>query len=168
MFDKFGEFDSAEEMNKAAAGLLEKGDTEQIEELAKENGIDKEDAQDYIDGIATEFSTPIMAAVGKLAVESRELSLEGILKEWKEYAEEMCTEDEELCRAVRRKGKSLKKCMAVLIKFAFENKVRVSDRIVEETKIMHNGKLEQMRKPLYLGIPNRTEARKLIRDYYTK
>lgn len=43
MFDKFGEFDSAEELNKAAEGLKEEGDKESLIELAKENGIDPED-----------------------------------------------------------------------------------------------------------------------------
>lgn len=47
MFDKFGEFDSAEELNKAAEGLKEEGDKESLIELAKENGIDPEDAEDY-------------------------------------------------------------------------------------------------------------------------
>lgn len=47
MFDKFGEFDSAEELNKAAEGLKEEGDKESLIELAKENGIDPEDTEDY-------------------------------------------------------------------------------------------------------------------------
>ena len=65
-----------------------------------------------------------------------------------------------------KKDKELKHCMAALIKFSFENKVQVSDEIVDVTKIMHNGQEEQMRKPLYLGVPDNAQAKKIIREYY--
>ena len=42
MFDKFGEFDSAEELNKAAEGLRNEGDRESLIELAKENGLSRQ------------------------------------------------------------------------------------------------------------------------------
>lgn len=168
MFDKFGEFNSAEEMNSAAAAQLKEGDTEAIVALALENGIDKEDAEDYIDGCVDELVTPIMAAVGKIKVESKDLEIKGILEDWTSCIREMCAEDAELCVAVRKKGKELKACMASLIKFAFENKVQVSNKIVDATKVQHNGKLEPMRKPLYLGVPNNAEAKKIIREYYLK
>ena len=44
MFDKFGEFDSAEEINRAAAAQLAEGDTEAVMAIALENGLDKDDA----------------------------------------------------------------------------------------------------------------------------
>ena len=50
MFDKFGEFDSSEELNKAAEGLLEEGDIESLKIMAAENGIDTADVEDYSDG----------------------------------------------------------------------------------------------------------------------
>lgn len=50
MFDKLGIFDSAEELNRAAAAQLGEGDTEALFALAQENGIDREDAQDYANG----------------------------------------------------------------------------------------------------------------------
>ncbi len=169
MFDKFGEFDSAQEINEAAAAKLKEGDTEAVLAMAEENGIDREDAEDYIAaGGGGELATPLMAAVGKLKVESGDLEINGILEDWKDTVVEACIEDKDFCMAVRKKGKSLKCCMAELIKFAFENKERVSDKIVDATKVMHNGKLEQMRKPLYLGVPNRAEVKKLIRGYYMK
>ena len=73
MFDKFGEFDSVEELNRAAEGFLKEGDTASLLELAEENGIDKEDAQDYIDGEVECLATSTMAAVGRLEVERREI-----------------------------------------------------------------------------------------------
>ena len=65
LYEKFGEFDSAEELNMSAAGLLKEGDTESLIVLAKENGIDKEDAKDYIDGCMDVLASPIAAALGK-------------------------------------------------------------------------------------------------------
>lgn len=43
MYEKFGEFDSWEEINKAARAQLEEGDLDAIKEIAKENGLDPEE-----------------------------------------------------------------------------------------------------------------------------
>lgn len=48
MFDKFGEFDSYEEINRAAKAQLEEGDLEAIKTIAEENGLDPEDAEDFV------------------------------------------------------------------------------------------------------------------------
>ena len=69
MFDKFGEFDSVEEINRAAAGLKEEGDTDSIIALAKENGIDEDDALDYIEDCVLELASLSMAANGRIAVQ---------------------------------------------------------------------------------------------------
>lgn len=166
MFEKFGEFDSAEEINIVAKKQLEEGDTDAIYAIAKENGIDKGDVDDYIEGYTSELVTLLSAAVGKIEVESKFLKVGGVLKDWESIILHQCVIDEPFSIAVRRKDKSLKYCMAALIKFSFENKVQVSDEIVNITKVMHNGKEEAMRKPLFLGVPNNAEAKKIIRDYY--
>ena len=70
MFKVFGEFESAEEINKSAEGLLEEGDKENLYVLAEENGLDKEDVDDFIDGMGA-FCTPFSAAVGKLNIEKK-------------------------------------------------------------------------------------------------
>lgn len=166
MFERFGEFDSAAELNRAAAAQLAEGDTDAVLAIAEENGIDAEDAQDYIDGAAPELATPLMAALGKLAAEKKELGISGILGDWVGYIEEGCADNPAVAAAVRRKGKCLKMAMAGLIRFAFEHRVRVSDQIVNATKVTHNGKEEAMHKPLYLGVPNRAEAKGLLWGYY--
>ena len=170
MFEGFGEFDSAEELNKKAKELAESGQKEALYDLAKENGLDKEDVDDYMDApfppAYDEFVSPLMAAVGKIKVESKWLEISGILTDWKGIILQQCSEDEAFCKAVRKHGKDLKLCMAALIKFAFENKVQISDEIVKVTKVMHNGKEEPLRGPLYLGIPNNAEAKKIIREFY--
>lgn len=166
MFEKFGEFDSAEELNRAAAAQKAEGDEEAIFALAQENGIDKEDAQDYLDGLMPALTNPLTAAIGKLQEEEKELELGGILTDWKEQIIAACMDDIEMRAAVRRKGKRLAECMAQLLRFAFENKVQVSEKIVKITKVTHNGREEPMRGPIYLGVPNRAQAEQIIRTYY--
>lgn len=68
MFEKFGFMKSAEELNAAAEGFLKEGDTESIIALAQENGIDEEDAEDYIEEAVDIFATPMTAALGRLKV----------------------------------------------------------------------------------------------------
>lgn len=113
MYDKFGEFNSAEELNKAAAGFLNEGDTESIIALAQENGLDQDDAQDYIDGFISELASPIAAAVGRLAVQRKHLVINN-----KNVAERMAYHvmlsmlqtmcmNEEMAAAVMQKGKTV-------------------------------------------------------------
>ena len=113
-----------------------------------------------------ELASDLMAAAGKIAVESKELGIDGIMSDWKDTVIEECAEDKAFCAAVRKKGKYLKEYMAKLIQYAFENKVPVSAEILKITKVKHNGKLENFNGPLYLGIPNRMEVRKIARKYY--
>lgn len=166
MWDKFGEIDSAEELNRAAAAQKAEGDREALIMLAEENGIDRDDAEDYLDGVVDELVTPLMAALGKLKVEAAALELDGILKDWEENILELCRKDERLQRAVRCRGKSLKNCMAMLLKYSFENKCQVSKEIVSATKIVRNGKTEPLRGPIYMGIPGRAKVGELIQEYY--
>lgn len=50
MFEKFGEMDY-EEFIRTAAAERQEGDLEALITLAVENGLEKEDAEDYMDGI---------------------------------------------------------------------------------------------------------------------
>ncbi len=72
MFEIFGEFDSVEELNRAAEGLLNEGDTESLLQLAEENGLDPEDADDYIHGGSGQLASLFMAACGRIAVDEKE------------------------------------------------------------------------------------------------
>lgn len=157
MFEQFGEFDSCEELNRAAAAQLAEGDTDAIYTIAKENGIDREDAEDYIDGLVPELVTPLMAAYGKLAVEKKELKLEGIMEDWMEYIRIQCRDDGRMAAAVRKKGKSLKGCIAVLLGWSLEHAKPVPEEILKECKISYR---------VSLGIPGMGQAKKMIREYY--
>lgn len=112
MFDIFGEFDSAEEINQAAAGLLAEGDHENIYVLAKENGIDKEIAEAFIDGEITVIADSFMAAVGKIELERNDIK-DPFFNDMKDdminFLLASCS-DENTARAIRKKGKSLKGC----------------------------------------------------------
>lgn len=122
MFDKFGEFDSVEELNKAAAGFLKEGDIESLYGLAEENGIDKEDVEDYEDGVVEELATLSMAVHGRLNVESKEIkdnkpAMDVIFL----MIRGMC-EDEELQKAILRKGKRAENIFKKMREEASKNK----------------------------------------------
>ena len=125
MFDIFGEFDSAEEINEAAAAQLAEGDIEAIMTIARENGIDADDAQDYIDGTTDELCSQLMAAFGKIEVEAAELKPKEIIEDWVNYIKKRCTESEDMARAVRSEGKRVKGCIAMLLKWSWENSYSV-------------------------------------------
>jgi hypothetical protein len=113
MFEIFGEFNSAEEINQAAEGLLAEGDKDNILKLAVENGLDKEFAQAYIDGDIPVLTDPLMAAVGKLELERKNVKgrvVIGILDDLVNYLMTSCS-TEEFAKAVRMKGKTLQGCI---------------------------------------------------------
>lgn len=112
MYEVFGEFNSAEEINHAAAGLLAEGDKDNIKKLAAENGLDEAFAQAYIDGDIPVLTDPLMAAVGKIEVE-RSGAADAFFREMKDDMINYlltASADEQFAKAIRQKGKSLKGC----------------------------------------------------------
>ena len=157
MFDKFGEFDSADEMNRAAAAQRKEGANEAILAIAEENGIDKEDAMDFIDGCVAAFVTPLMAAYGKLDIEAKELNPYEIMEDWLQYIKLRCAEEPEMAVAVRRKGKSLKGCIAAMLEWSMKNQRPVDNEILKAVRINYK---------VTLGIPWMGRAKKIITEYY--
>ena len=158
MFDKFGEFDSVSELNMCAEGLKNEGDIDSLIEMAAENGIDKEDAQDYADGIVDKLATPLMAALGKIEVECRELKPKEIMEDWVDYIKVQCMESEMMAVAVRRKGKTIKGCIAALMKWSFGHQIPINDDVKKAAGI-NAGRVT-------LGIPGMGTAKKIIKEYY--
>lgn len=116
MFDKFGEFGSAEELNKAAEGFKNEGDIKSLYELAEENGISKEDVADYMDGYVDKFASEMMAALGRMEVEKKELEKENdtITKCAVYYIllfMDAMLSDPEMQKAIMGKGKSPRKLL---------------------------------------------------------
>lgn len=157
MFDKFGEFDSVQEINEAAAAQLKEGDIEAVYAIALENGIDREDAEDFIEGAVPELANSLMAAYGKLAVEAEELKPYEIMEDWLSYIKVRCQEDERMVAAVRKKGKSLKGCIGELLKWSFKNQHDVDEDILKAAGV--SGRCT-------LGIPGMGRAKEIISGYY--
>ena len=157
MWDKFGEFDSWEEINRAAKAQLEEGDTEAVKAIAEENGLDPEDAEDFCTGAIEELTTPNLAAVGKLEVEAKDLKVTGMLEDWKNLVGQMCLENQEMALAVRRKGKSLKDCIAKAMKESSEKRARLDDRIAKAAGIPT---------PVYIGTATQARIKEIAREYY--
>lgn len=162
MFDTFGEFDSWEEINKAAQGQKEEGDEEALIKLAEENGIDREDAEDYYDGAIQELCTSVIAALGKLKVEKEEYKKsnkeKNIIDDWISYIENLVSTDEAYALNIRRKGKSLKGCIGALLAYSFGHQVSVDKDVIKEAKVKA-GKVT-------MGIPCMQQAHKIIKEYY--
>ena len=160
MFERFGEFDSAAELNLTAEGLKTEGDMESLLVLAEENGIDREDAKDYWEGDIDALTTPCGAAIGKIDVECKDLKPKQIMIDWVDYIRSQCLESEEMAAAVRKKGKSIKGCIGKLLEWSFKNQIPVEKDILKEAKV-NAGRVT-------LGIPGMGEAKKIIRKYYTE
>lgn len=158
MFEKFGEFDSADEINELAQNLLKEGDKKSIYVLAKENGIPKDYADMMIDGTFPMLCDAAMAATGKIDVEAAELKPEGIMLDWTEYIKAVCMEDGKIAENVRKKGKSLKSCIGALLKYAFEHQKKVDPEIIKAAGVKAS--------KVTFGMAGQKEARKLIKEYY--
>ena len=161
MFEKYGEFDSYEEINRAAAAQLAEGDTEAIYAIAEENGLDAEDVEDFIAGDIPELATALTAAQGKLQIEAEELQPKEIMADWLDYIQIQCFEDQEMRLAVRRKGKSLKECIGKLVKWSLDHAENVDKDIIKAAGLpswAQNG--------CKLGIPGMGTAKQLIKEYY--
>ena len=163
MFDKFGEFNSAKEINEKAAELKAAQDEAGLVALAAENGIDKEDAEDYMDDCVGVLASVLMAAVGKLKVEAEELKLKGVLLDWLDELKVMCSENEEFAAAVRKKGKDLAGYIAATAEAGYVNRAVVDRRIVEKTvqvkKILGNHEFA-------IGIPDKKTRRERATKHY--
>lgn len=125
MFEKFGEFDSCEELNQAAAGLFKEGDMENILVMAKENGIDEEYVNMYIAGDIPVLADGMLAALGKIDMELPEaMKTYGTIALYAaEFIKSLCEQDL-FAKAVRRKGKSLACCLDKMRSMA-EKQVKV-------------------------------------------
>ena len=158
MFEKFGELNSFGEINELAENLFNEGDTESLKAMAKENGIQNEFVQMYLQGDIPVLCDPLTAALGKIDMEVAELKPKEIMEDWVEYLRGQCMENEILAYQVRKKGKSLKGCIAALLKWSFSNRQQIDKDIIKAAGAsVYN---------VTLGIPGMARAKKIITDYY--
>lgn len=158
MFEKFGELNSFKEINELAENLFNEGDTESLKVMAEENGIQRDFVEMYLQGDLPVLCDPLTAALGKIDVEAKELKPKEIMEDWVEYLRGQCMENEILAYQIRKKGKSLKGCIAALLSWSFKNQQTVDKDIIKEAGVSA-GKVT-------LGIPGMVRAKQIITDYY--
>lgn len=160
MEKKFGIFNTVEELNRAAAAQKAEGDGEALIALALENGLDREDAEDYMDGASEELCNPYMAAVAKVNLEAKELDLKSQLSDWKDYLIQVITDypGDELCNAVFAPDKKLLDVMAKGMKLSSENRIQVDKRIIKAAGLPDSA--------AYIGMCGRDDLRQIIMSYY--
>ena len=160
MFEKYGEFDSAEELIAAVTNQIAEGDTQAALEIARENGIDEMDVEDIIDGTpAAEVLTPCIVALGKLQIEAEAYKKnDSIIVDWIEYIKALAIDSEEVSRMIRRKGKSLAGCLGELLKFSYAHAFSIPNEITKAAGIGNAN--------VKLGIPNAGKCKEIIRRYY--
>ena len=163
MYEKFGEFDNVTTLNQKAAELKEAGKEKELKELAKENGIDDADVEDYLDGTIDELATPILAAIGKIAVECKEYKVESMVRDWITDLEQEVIEHEQLAIAVKRKDKSISGFIAAIIEYSYKHSVTIDKRIVD---LCPEVKKSMGNHPLTLGGSDRRACKRLIYEYY--
>ena len=175
MFGKFGEFNSAEEINRKAEELFNMQDLDGIRALAAENGIPHEFAQAYCEGDLPEMCDRLTAAVGKLDMEEQEIVMVGVMEDWLSYIQAQCMESDQMAIAVRRKGRNLKDCLGKLLLWSLMNQKKVDKGVLASAEKQIGKQNIDLKKygiePRWLqytriGIPNMSTARQLIREYY--
>lgn len=161
-------FKTVKELNDKAAELKSAGDLSELVKLAEENGLEKEDAEDYMDSDDPEdcLCNATMAAIGRLNMEEQDLHLESQMKDWKDFIVQMLTgypmnhpeDGAALANAVFVPGKQLLDVLAAGLKMASKNRVTVDRRITKAAGLPESAG--------QIGMCGRDELKKIILDYY--
>lgn len=158
MFDKFGELGSSAEINLIAEELKAEGDKTSLLSLALENGIDEELVNAYIDNMIPYLCDDMIAALGKIKIEATELHVKEIMSDWCDYINQRCYEEPQMAISVRSKEKSLKGCIAYILKWSFANQIPIDGKILKEAGVTAS--------KVTLGIPGAGTVKRLISEYY--
>ena len=158
MFEKFGEMNSFQEINELAENLFNEGDIGSLKAMAAENGIPADFVEMFCSGDLPALCDATTAALGKIEVESAELQPKEIMEDWVEYLKSQCMENELMAYSVRKKGKSLKGCIASLLKWSFGNQIPIEKEILKAADVTAGR--------VTLGIPGMARAKQIITNYY--
>lgn len=163
MFEQFGEMDSAAEINLLAENLKKEGDYDSIRKLALENGIDADDAEDFIAGDLSELCNVVQAALGKLDLEAKELGCKELMADWVDWIRAACAVKDingkySFAESVRRKDRSLAGALGAILKEAWNLKCKVPEKVVKAAGIS-GARVE-------FGIPGVALMHKTISNYY--
>ena len=162
-------FKTVKELNDKASELKNAGDLSELVKLAEENGLEKEDAEDYMDSDDPEdcLCNATMAAIGRLNMEEQDLNLESQMKDWKDFIVQMLTdypadhagEDRDtLANAVFNPDKKLLDVLAAGLKLSSENRITVDMRIIKAAGLPESA--------AYIGMCGRDDLKRIILDYY--
>ena len=162
-------FKTVKELNDKAAELKSAGDLSELVKLAEENGLEKEDAEDYMDSDDPEdcLCNATMAAIGRLNMEEQDLHLESQMKDWKDFIVQMLKdypvdhagEDRDtLANAVFSPDKKLLDVLAAGLKLSSENRITVDMRIIKAAGLPESA--------AYIGMCGRDDLKRIILDYY--
>lgn len=175
LFEKFGEFDSASEINRKAEELFASGDVDGLRTLACENGIPDDYIDMYIGMDTDQLCDDLTAAVGKIDMEMDEIQMAEILIDWADYIKAQCMEDELFCRQVRRRGKSLEDCIAKIAIWSLINAKPLPERILRAMEKAGKEHSDELKKAgierrwiqyTKTGAPGSARTRQIIREYY--
>ena len=147
MFDLYGNM-TAEEINRAAEGLLDEGDIEGMREMANENGLDPWMVEAYLDGEIPELCDATTAAIGKLEMEKQDDNVKAYntripAEPIVEYLKGQC-EKEEMALAIRLPEKSLMKCLKHI-------EAEARKKVSRSRPWLSDAEVYQMAKEYYLG-----------------
>ena len=162
-------FKTVKELNDKAAELKSAGDLSELVKLAEENGLEKEDAEDYMDSDDPEdcLCNATMAAIGRLNMEEQDLHLESQMKDWKDFIVQMLTDypadhaggdRDTLANAVFNPDKKLLAVLAAGLKLSSENRITVDMRIIKAAGLPESA--------AYIGMCGRDDLKRIILDYY--
>lgn len=158
MYERFGEFDSAAEINETAVNLRKEGDKESLYVLARENGIEQDMVDIFANGDILYLCDDVTAAIGKIDIEAAVLKPQEIMADWTEYIKAKCFEDQAMAKAVRSKAKNFKGCMAALLAWSFKHQIPVDKDILKAAGVTAGR--------CTLGIPGMGTAKTIITKYY--
>lgn len=167
--DQMEKFKTVKELNDKAAELKNVGDLSELVKLAEESGLEKEDAEEYMESDDQEdcLCNATMAAIGKLNMEEQDLHLESQMKDWKDFIVQMLTdyqvdhdgEDRDtLANAVFNPDKKLLDVLAAGLKLSSENRIEVDKRIIQAARLPESA--------AFIGMCGRDDLKKIILDYY--
>ncbi len=162
-------FKTVKELNIVAAVMKIDRNLIGLIELAEKYGLEKEDAEDYMDSDEPEdcLCNATMAAIAKLKLEEQDLHLESQLKDWKDFIVQMLTdypvdhdgEDRDtLANAVFNPDKKLLDVLAAGLKLSSENRIEVDKRIIKAARLPESA--------AFIGMCGRDDLKKIILDYY--
>ena len=150
-------FDSAEELNRKAKELYDEGNIDGIRQLAKENGLDPEDVEDYLKYPEWDLATPTTFAIGKIEKECEGLEVFGAFETWKGYLLEAIINDPEFLAAVGKRDKTLIDAFAAVLKEEAKSRKAIDKRICKAAGIPEN---------VQMSTRTKKDKIKILREYY--